>query len=176
MAVRGLVSRHRDCDGLAYRRMGSASGGIRSWMLRAAPGAREMRPRSMRGRLLIGALPTSATSSSASFSRRCGGLTVACENFRELRPGMTVVHLHCPKKNPYRDSTLCEHSNFSRETGQAQGCPEHCKWDSAPAAAFECEAPATRISDSQTDLQHLRPGAGRKSLILLDRTASFAKV
>ena len=25
-----LVSRHRDCDGLAYRRMGSASGGIRS--------------------------------------------------------------------------------------------------------------------------------------------------
>ena len=28
----------------------------------------------------------------------------------------------------------------------------------------------------QTDLQHLRADAGRKSLILLDRTASFAKV
>ena len=39
-----LVSRHRDCDGLAYRRMGSVSGGMRSWMLRATPGAREMRP------------------------------------------------------------------------------------------------------------------------------------
>jgi len=57
-----------------------------------------------------------------------------------------MVHLDCPEKSLYRDSTRCEHSNFSREKQQAQGCPEHRKWDSAPAAAFECEAPAARIS------------------------------
>ena len=60
-----------------------------------------------------------------------------------------MIHLNCPEKNPLWDSTLCEHSNFSRETGQAPGCAEHCKWDSAPAAALECEAAAPRISHRQ---------------------------
>jgi hypothetical protein len=32
----------------------------------------------------------------------------------------------------FRDSALCGHSNFSRETQQAQGCPEHRKRNSAP--------------------------------------------
>ncbi|WP_246665093.1 ATP-binding cassette domain-containing protein, partial [Neorhizobium sp. P12A] len=39
-----LVPRHRDYDGLCYRRMGRASGGMRSWMLRAAPGTRDIKP------------------------------------------------------------------------------------------------------------------------------------
>jgi hypothetical protein len=34
----GLVPFHRDDDGLFYRKIGRASGGTRSWMLRAAPG------------------------------------------------------------------------------------------------------------------------------------------
>ena len=60
-----------------------------------------------------------------------------------------MVHLNCPEKSLLRDSTLCEHSNFSREKQEAQARSEHRKWDSTPAAAFECEAPAARISHRQ---------------------------
>ena len=40
-----------------------------------------------------------------------------------------MVHLHCPEKSLYRDSTLCEHSIFSREKQEAQGSAEHRFWD-----------------------------------------------
>ena len=72
-----------------------------------------------------------------------------------------VVHLNCPEKSLLRDSTLCEHSNFSRETRQARGCSEHRKWDSAPAAAFECEAPAARIPHRQGSGEARRRCASR---------------
>ena len=62
---------------------------------------------------------------------------------------LRMVHFYCPVKSLYWDSTLCEHSIFSHKTTQAHGCPEHCKWDSTPAAAVECEAPTTRISHCQ---------------------------
>ena len=60
-----------------------------------------------------------------------------------------MIHFNCPEKSLYRDSIFCEHSNFSDEKRQAQAGSEHRKWDSAPAAALECEAPATRISHRQ---------------------------
>ena len=65
-----------------------------------------------------------------------------------------MVYLACPEKSLLWDSSLCEHSNFSRETRQAQGCPEHCKQDSAAAAAFEGEAPAARMSRGQGSLRY----------------------
>ncbi len=69
--------------------------------------------------------------------------------FRRPITADRVVHFNCPEKSLLRDSTLCQHSNFSRETRQAQARSEHCNRDSAPAAAFECEAPAARISHRQ---------------------------
>ena len=53
-----------------------------------------------------------------------------------------MVDFNCPEKNPLWDSSLCEHSNFSRETGQAEGCSEHCKWDSTPSPPSEREPSA----------------------------------
>lgn len=63
--------------------------------------------------------------------------------------GIAHGTINCPEKSLLRDSCLCEYSIFSRETKQAQGRPEHCKWDSPAAAPVECEAPATRISHRQ---------------------------
>ena len=60
-----------------------------------------------------------------------------------------MVHSHCPEKNPLWDSSLCEHSNFSRETQEAEACPERRKWASAPAPASEREAPAAQAPHRQ---------------------------